>query len=110
MAKIKKASPKKRAYRKRATASLNAEIFEIEVSPPAPSGRSTLPETLALFEKIDRTIEQMKLGQAFIVPASKRVSIRRHLNDTFPADRFALVKIADNPDNIRIYKLLPPKK
>lgn len=85
-------------------------IFEIEDAPPPKFGRLTAPETVMMLLKVDRTIEQTKVGQAFVVPAVKRVTIKRHLRDNYPQDRFIITKIIGNDTMVRVYRLPLLKK
>ena len=111
MAKSKKAAAKKRAYKKRVTSgNTDLDIFEIEETPPPNKGRTQRADTMIMLQKVARTVAATKTGQAFLIPANKKVIIRKFLNIEFPGYRFQLVKIPDNPAIVRAYILQPLKK
>lgn len=105
----KKANPAKRQYTKKTDASDADNTFHIEVAPP-PLIRGATIEKLNMLDKVDRTMRSTKPGQAFIIPAFSENTIKRHLRRTYEDDRFAFMKIADNPDALRVYRLHPLPK
>ncbi len=119
MPKGKKATPKKRAYNKKTIGALPgtplkrgrkpADTFHIETEPP-PLVRGATAEKLALLNKVDRTMRSTMPGQAFIIPALSENPIKRHLKRNYVSERFSFVKIVDNPDALRVYRLHPLPK
>ncbi len=111
MAKSKKAAPKKRAYKyKNFGGSLVDDTFEIEVSPPPTNGRGSLAESIIVLGKLDRTLKLTKQGQAVIVPRKNTSSIKRHLKDNYPNDRFIFSKVNGSDSTWRMYRLPLAKK
>lgn len=115
MAKLTKAgvkgTPKKRPYKKRSQ--LNGETldqtetFEIDENPPI-FVRGATPEKIKMFNKLEKTLLTVRIGQAFIIPAEFHNMIERYLKLNYTTERFGYYKIPDNPNAVRVYRLGPP--
>lgn len=105
----KKAAKKKtakRAYTKRAGRPADGiDAFTVEEAPPPPV-RGASPEKLMILIKVEKTLRIVQPGQAFIIPTEWRHTIERYLKRHYPSERFEFNRIADNPDALRIYRLV----
>jgi hypothetical protein len=115
MAKTKKvaAPPKaKRAYNRKIQKPIpdpNPDMLEIETAPPPPLRGASL-EKLEFLDKVDRTLEFVQTGQAFIIPIERRDIVAAHLKRKYADERWPFMKIANNPKSLRVYRLAYNKK
>ncbi len=98
---------KKRGRKPNAVAVIDANIFEIEETPPPPRFRGTTPEVEALKEKIKRTLQQLKPGQAFILPSEHRSAVRKFLSDAYPDKYLTIGTVPGNDAVVRVYLRKP---
>jgi len=103
----KKKTAKKRGRDPGSTKAMSLDIFEIEAAPPPHRFRGTTPEVEMLKEKIKRTMEYLKPGQAFIVPSEHRVAVRRFLTTEYPDKVMLTAAIPGNDAVIRVYLRKP---
>jgi len=113
----KKATPTKRQYVKKNTqhwAELRQrqnkrqhiidegalEPFEIEAAPPSFRLNPDLAHTL---KRIEETVKVLLPGQAFIVPSKSRHTIKKFIEEKWPAYKFMYSVIKDNRSMMRIY-------
>lgn len=108
-----KAKKQKRAYTKRlppvVSATSKNETFLVEELPPPPLRGASL-EKLALLDKVDRTLPNVKPGQAFIIDAKDKNIVQSHLKRVCSSEQFLYMKVHDNPNAIRVYRLDTKKK
>jgi hypothetical protein len=104
-----KKTARKSKYLKRYSATDRGDLYEIEKNPPPFVGRWD-PERAAVITKVDATLKNVHIGEAFIIPAKYRATVFKYLRDNYPADKFATQIIPDNPDKLRVYRLAYPKK
>lgn len=79
------------------------KLFQIEKTPP-PILRADQAAVQIVLQKVDRTVEHIEAGQAFIMPANIKNSVHRHLKENYPKNRFRFTAIPDNPNQMRIYR------
>jgi hypothetical protein len=104
----KKATSAKRKYAKKSVPSVvfddNIKGFEIEINPPPATYRGGIERSL-LMQQVDKTMVSLKVGQAFLIPKSSRVSVRKHLSATYPTKHIIINEIPDNKTQLRVYYL-----
>jgi hypothetical protein len=104
-----KKSPAKRAYHKHATFETTSGLLEIEREPPAII-RGITAEKLAFYSQLKRTIEAIKVGQAFIIKTEQTNTAKTWLTREDPAHHYRFFVIVDNKEKTRVYKTDPTKK
>lgn len=112
MPKQKKTAPKKRGPKPKTTQPTDhTGTFEIEATPP-PLIRGITAEKQRLYDRLDATVTNTAIGQAFIIPALNRNSVESCLKRTYTGDRWAFAKVAGNDAVLRVYRLeqLKPTK
>jgi hypothetical protein len=80
------------------------ETFVVETTPPPPVRGASIA-TMMLHEKIEKTLQNVKTGQAFIIPIDDKGKADAYLKKSYPLERFAFMRILGNPDSIRVYRL-----
>lgn len=105
----KKSKPaKKRGSKPRNTVApdfAGTDTFEIEVAPPPAHLRGNNQEALIFFTKVERTVADLQVGQAFLIPSVQRASCRRYLKNNMPDKVFLINPVAGNDKVVRVYFL-----
>jgi hypothetical protein len=107
--KKKKDQPVKRAYTKRPAFDAKGETFEIEPEPPEYK-RGQTPEKFAFYEKLARTVLQVKPGQAFVIPRKGSEAAKSWLKRTYPGLILRFTQVVGNKDMVRVYNIPNPIK
>src|SRR5688572_24608166 len=80
------------------------DTFEILVDPPPPI-RGAAKEGIEFLQKLARTLDQVKVGQAFIIPTNKKPAVDKYVKTHYFSERFVFIKIPDNPKSTRVHRL-----
>lgn len=80
------------------------DTFEILVDPPPPI-RGATKESIEFIDRLVRTLDQVKVGQAFIIPTNKKPAVHKYVKTYYAGDRFVFIKIPDNPKSTRVHRL-----
>ena len=81
----------------------NGDLFLIEEEPPKRI-RGVNPEAAKVLEKVEKTLSNVKEGQAFLVPKMYLHTIKRYLSQEHKESNFLYSTVEKNDAAMRVYK------
>lgn len=85
------------------------DTFIIEMNPPKRI-RGVNPEAAKILEKVEKTVVNVQIGQAFLIPKVYEHTIKRYLRQEHKQFNFLYSAVDNNDAAVRVYKSTPDSK